>query len=178
MAELNALIGVDFSIVGTSLKAVYEKKDKGYAVLLIPSEQEADEGVSIGEVIGDIERLVTKNGGSVDTKAMEKELTGALSTLDDQTDTEGASGQGLLDKLKVRLTMAYLYLHKDGEGKPAETEYAFELQIITKGMIPDAIAEIVDVNDVSISIWNTTRKKVIDKMQLVSVSSYLELPEA
>ena len=36
---LKASIGIDFSLIGTKLHAMYEKNEGGYAVLLIPSEQ-------------------------------------------------------------------------------------------------------------------------------------------
>lgn len=54
---LNASIGLDFSLIGSRLHAAYEKNGSdGYAVLLIPSEQNADNGVSIGEVVEDIKK--------------------------------------------------------------------------------------------------------------------------
>lgn len=35
---LKASIGIEFSLIGTQLHAMYEKNEGGYAVLLIPSE--------------------------------------------------------------------------------------------------------------------------------------------
>ena len=51
MSDLSALLGVNFSLLGTNLHAAYEKNGAdGYAVLLIPSEQTADNSVNIGQV--------------------------------------------------------------------------------------------------------------------------------
>ena len=82
MSDLNALIGIDFSLIGTKLHAAYEKKgEDGYAVLLIPTVQEADSGISIPKVIEDIKKLVNNSGSEADTGDMEKDLTDTLAGL-------------------------------------------------------------------------------------------------
>ena len=43
-------------------------------------------------------------------------------------------------------------------------------------MIPKEIAQIVDVSNLSLSVWNTSRKKVVDKMQLITADEYLDAP--
>lgn len=48
-------------------------------------------------------------------------------------------------------------------------------------MIPKEITGLVDVDNVSISVWNTTRQKILDKMSLVTIDEYIgiaEKPEA
>ena len=35
---------------------------------------------------------------------------------------------------------------------------------MTEGLVPETIKPIVDVTNLSISVWNTDRKKVVDKM--------------
>ena len=169
MSELKALVGVDFALIGTKLQAVYEQKEDGYTILLIPSEQNADTGVSIGQVIADIKKLVSSSGSEASTEDMEKELTESLSGLSD-----GKDGFDL-DKIVVKLNMAYLYINKEKE-ENAETEYAFQLQIVTEGLIPKAVAQLVDVNNVSLSLWNTTRQKVIEKMRLIKIDEYIGIP--
>lgn len=73
MSELNASVGIDFSLLGTNLHAAYEKKGaEGYAVLLLPTEQNANNGVSIGNVIDEIKKLVGKTGSSASTDALEQ----------------------------------------------------------------------------------------------------------
>lgn len=174
MNDLNALIGIDFSLIGTKLRAVYEKKgEDGYAILLAPSAQEADNGVSIGKVIDDIKKLVSSAGSGASTADMEKDLTEGISAL---TKGDGKTGSDTdkfdLNKIMVQLNMAYLYLCKDKEQDVLE--YVFQLRILTEGLIPPAIAEIVDVSGVSLSIWNTSRQKVVNQMQLITIDNFLE----
>lgn len=167
MSDLNALVGIDFSLIGTKLHAAYEKKgNNGYAVLLAPTVQEADSGVSIGAVIKDIKKLVAQSGTGASTDDMEKDLTDSLS---------GMNKDGLsLDNIFVKLNMAYLYISK-GEPEDSDSilEYAFQLQIVTEGFVPEAIKTLVDVQNISLSVWNTSRKVVIDKMQLVTIDQYI-----
>ena len=41
--------------------------------------------------------------------------------------------------------------------------------MVTEGLVPETIKPIVDVTNLSISVWNTDRKKVVDKMALITV---------
>lgn len=169
---LNASIGIDFSLIGSKLHAAYEKSGSdGYAVLLIPSEQNADNGVSIGEVIEDIKKMVKGVDEKADTSSMEKDLESGISGLSQEED-KGS----ILDKLIIKLKMAYLYIRKSSQ--ESTLEYAFQLEVITKGMIPEGINQLVDVDHISISVWNTNRRKVVEKMGLTTIQDYLGMEEA
>lgn len=50
------------------------------------------------------------------------------------------------------------------------------MNILTEGLIPESVAKLFDVSRVAIAVWNTNRKKVIEKMALETIESYLELP--
>ncbi len=171
MSELNASVGIDFSLLGTNLHAAYEKKGAdGYAVLLLPTEQNANSGVSIGQVIDDIKKLVSGVDENASTEGMEKDLESGVSSL-----SVGDDGGSALDKLIVKLQMAYLYIRKSGT--ESVLEYAFQLQVIAKDVIPKEITSLVDVNNVSISVWNTNRQKILDKMSLVTIDEYIGIAE-
>lgn len=174
MSDLNASVGIDFSLLGANLHAAYEKKGKeGYAVLLLPTEHAADHGVSIGQVIEDIKSLVKGVDDGTDTEGMEKDLESGVASLS----VEG-SGDGSPDPLKkliVKLQMAYLYIYKTET--ESVLEYAFQLQVIAKGMIPQEITNLVDVDNVSISVWNTSRKQILDRMSLVTIDEYIGIPQ-
>lgn len=174
MSDLNALVGIDFSLIGTQLHAAYEKRgEDGYAILLMPSEQMADNGVSIGEVIEDIKKMVNKVNENADTKGMEADLNEGLSSLSENKGTDQNKFE--LNKLMVKLQMAYLYIEKTKE--TSVLEYAFQIQIISKDVIPAAIKELVSVDNISFSVWNTNRKKVIDKMALVTIGEYIGIEQ-
>lgn len=170
MGDLKASVGVDFDLLGTRLHAAYEKRgENNYSVLLLPSVEHADNGISIGEVIEDIKKLVKKVDDKADTGEMEKDLQSGIDSLSKEGE------ESVLDKLIVKLQMAYLYIHKTGE--TSELEYAFQLQVVTRGMIPDGVNQLIDVDNVSISVWNTTRQKVLDRMSLVTIDEYIGIEQ-
>lgn len=170
---LKAAIGIDFALIGTQLHAMYEKNDAGYAVLLIPSEQTPDKGISVKELIDDIKKMAKgATGTDVDTSQLEAAMKSAAQ--------EGSSGKDKaamdLDAIIIKLQMAYLYICKKGE--VSALEYAFQLQVVTEGLVPEAIKPMVDVTNLSISVWNTDRKKVVDRMALITVDEYLGVEAA
>lgn len=170
MGDLKASVGVDFALLGTRLHAAYEKRgENDYSVLLLPSVEHADNGISIGEVIEDIKKLVKKVDDKADTGEMEKDLQSGIDSLNKEGE------EPALDKLIVKLQMAYLYIHKTGE--TSELEYAFQLQIVTRGMIPEGVNQLIDVDNISISVWNTTRQKVLDRMSLVTIDEYIGIEQ-
>lgn len=187
MSDLNASVGVDFSLLGTNLHAAYEKKGKeGYAVLLLPTEQKADQGVSIKKVIEDIKSLVSgvysqQEAGGADvsiqqrTENMEQDLMDGVNSLDlgEGGEKDGDTG---LENLRVKLQMAYLYIRKV-PNQESQLEYAFQLQVIASNVIPKEIQSLVDVDNVSISVWNTSRQKVVERMSLVTIDEYIGIAE-
>lgn len=179
MSDLNASVGIDFSLLGTSLHAAYEKKgENGYAVLLLPTEQNPNNGVSIGTVIQDIKKLVHGVDNSVEEKDMEDmgdDLLDGVSSLEITGDQEKDKKKGL-DNLTVKLQMAYLYIRKVPD-QESQLEYAFQLQVIARDVIPSEIRSLVNVDNVSISVWNTTRQKILDKMSLVTIDEYIGITE-
>lgn len=165
---MNALIGIDFSLIGTKLHAAYEKREEGgYAILLAPAPQEADNGVSLGRVIDDIKKLIQGTGSSASTENLEADMKKNLEGMQ-------SGGEALdLDKIIIKLNMAYLYIVKGKTETDNVLEYAFQLEIITEGFVPEEVKEIVDVSNISLSIWSTDRKKVIDQMRLITIGQYL-----
>lgn len=196
---LKVSMGIDFSLIGTNLRAMYEKNGEDYAILLAPTEQTANEGVSIGELIRDIKSMTKEVTGddNVDTAQLEQAMTSAAS------EGAGAGGDGTkmnLDNIRIRLQMAYLYIRKTAGGTDAagtaetagtagasqapgaasgtsQLEYAFQLQVLTEGLVPENIKKIVDVKSLSLAVWNTDRRKILDQMSLMTVAEYLGLPE-
>ena len=176
MSDLNASVGIDFSLLGTSLHAAYEKKgEDGYAVLLLPTEQNPNNGVTIGTVIQDIKKLVQGVDDTANTEDMDNDLLDGVSSLAITGDQEKDKKKGL-DNLIVKLQMAYLYIRKAPD-QESQLEYAFQLQVIAKDVIPPEIQSLVDVDNVSISVWNTTRQKILDKMSLVTIDEYIGIAE-
>lgn len=168
MSELNALVGVDFSLLKTKMYAAYEKNgNDGYSVLLMPTAQESDNSVSLDEIIEQIKTISTNkekndNTESADDVNMKAQINQSLNNFD------------ITDKdVKFKLCMAYLYLDKKN-GEDAKLEYAFKLEILMENVVPDAIKDIIDVNRLMISVWKTDRPQVINEMALISVKEFIE----
>ena len=177
--SLNAAIAVDFSFIGTKLHAMYKKEENGYKILLIPSLQSNNEGVTIKELIDDIQNL-TKNvtgSDSLNTEELTKALNGAAQEGAGEEGKKGANDK-LLDTNEIRiiLNMAYLYINKEGEQQKSDIEYAFNLNILTTGLIPKALSSIVTVDHIGISVWNTERTQILNQMSIVKLEDYLGLP--
>lgn len=116
-------------------------------------------------------KLVKGVDEKADTSSMEKDLESGISGLSQE------KGKGsVLDKLIIKLKMAYLYIRKSSQ--ESMLEYAFQLEVITGGMIPEGINQLVDVDHISISVWNTNRRKVVEKMGLTTIQDYLGMEEA
>lgn len=168
---LNAAIALDFSLIGTKLHAMYKKDDKGYKILLIPSVQSDNQGISVGELIEDIKKLtrsVTKEE-NMDTAELTDALEGAAKE-------GGSTGVGI-NNIRIILNMAYLYISKeDGADTKGEVEYAFNLNILTTGLIPPALADIVSVDHIGIAVWNTNRTQILNQMSIAKIEDYLALP--
>lgn len=167
VAPLSASFGINFSLLNTKFHGLFEKNgEEGYAILLMPSREDGDSSLSIGQLVDDIKHLVGGVNDKANTDKLEADLYKNLSGL------EGGGDASVLDKLYVKLQMAFLYIKKTKE--TSDVEYAFQLKVLSKDVIPSEIQNIVDVESVSFSIWNTKRKKVLEQMSLKTISDYLE----
>lgn len=166
MSELSALVGIDFSLLKTKLYAAYEKNgEEGYSVLLMPREQEADNRVTLGDIIKEINKLSGQDTTSEKDTSVETGISDSLGSL--EVDKDG------IGNMEFKLCMAYLYWDKK-TGKEATLEYAFKLQILTEDVVPTEIQSIVNVDRVMISVWKTDRPKVINEMALISIKEFIE----
>lgn len=177
--SLNAAIGVDFSLIGTKLHAMYKKDTNGYKILLIPTLQSDNEGITIQELIDDIKSLTESVTGSnsLNTEELTTALDGAVQEAADEEGKKGANDK-LPDTSEIRiiLSMAYLYINKEDEQEKSDIEYAFNLNILTTGLIPKALSSIVTVDHIGISVWNTERTQILNQMSIVKIEDYLGLP--
>lgn len=163
----NAAVGLDFSLLKTQFHALYEmESETGYAILLAPTKHDSDNTVSINDIVNQINNMLKGKDGNqtneISQSDIKNELASNLGSDANKTD------------VSFRLQTAYFYLDKR-TGKDV-LEYAFQLEVITD-VIPDAVKDLIDVSDVTISIWNTERRSVIDKMNLITIDEYLGISE-
>ena len=70
----------------------------------------------------------------------------------------GGSTSMKLEDIVIRLQMAYLYICKKGENSVLGMR--FSCKVVTEGFSTKALSLLWMVTNLSISVWNTDRKKV------------------
>jgi len=166
---MQALIKVDFELLGTKLVAEYYKSNDKEYYLLMPTDQADARGITINDMINDICYLI----GLDDTAKLQvKELTDCIESL----------GLSFKD-IKVVLKMAYFYSVVDSTNSTGEnaapvnnTEYAFQLEIDTSKALPESL-KIFNIQRVGVAVWNTERSKIISQMNLYKPEDLLK-PES
>ena len=163
---MQALIKVDFELLGTKLGAEYYKSNDKEYYLLMPTDQADARGITINDMINDICYLI----GLDDTAKLQvKELTDCIESL----------GLSFKD-IKVVLKMAYFYSVVDSTNSTGEnaapvnnTEYAFQLEIDTSKALPESL-KIFNIQRVGVAVWNTERSKIISQMNLYKPEDLLK----
>lgn len=163
--QLQMLLGAKFTLLGSKLTAAFKKETSGYTILVAPTETEKNEGVTIQEMVNQVNQLV--NG--VDSTAPQIAAADVEQKIQ-ATNNQPAGGQFDIKKLRIILDMAYLYITSDGTNKTIE--YAFSLTIDTTDVIPQDI-KFLNIENITIAIWNTNRSKIINKMALFDPKSYI-----
>ena len=157
---MQALIKVDFELLGTKLVTEYYKSaDKEY-YLLMPTDEKDARGITIDEMLNDIGTLLGVAGNSINIDELKKNI-----------DSIGLK----ISEIKVVLKMAYLYMITDGINTANnQTEYAFQLEIDTSAVLPDSM-KLFNINRVGVAVWNTERAKIISQMNLYKPEDLLKM---
>lgn len=168
--NLNVAVALDFTVLKTSLTAMVLKEKEGFRFLAIPTCQDEAPEVTIAELIADIKNMV---GDDTDTSEIEDTLQKAA----DDAAKEKGGGAVDTDNIKLSLKMAYLYIDTTQGENHKIVEYAFNINIVTTGLIPKAIENFVTVDHLGIAVWNTSRQAILNKMSIVNIEKYLGIEE-
>lgn len=168
--NFNVALALDFSLLKSKLTAMFLKEKNGYRFLAIPTNQGEAPEVTIDELISDIKKMT----GADNTKAIQDTLNQAAS--DAEPDADGNK----IDPKNIRfsLKMVYLYVDTTKGDENKIVDYAFNINVVTTGLIPAALQDFVTVDHLGIAVWNTERKAILDQMSLVNMDEYLGLEEA
>ncbi len=157
--------GANFTLLGGKFMAAFEKKSDGYGILVIPTDTEAA-GMSIGEIIRDVNALISGSGASVN----QKDVEGKLKDLAEASDP-GKAKTFDISKLVIRLRQLFLYYRKTGTS--STTEYAFSLEVDASDCFGTKLG-IIGLDTVFFSIWNTERRAILERMRIVDIQGYLD----
>jgi hypothetical protein len=156
---INLSFAVDFSFLKNDIGAMFVKEDKGMRLLVMPTSAEEAPEVSLEQLKTDLQKLAGGNSA--------EEITKSLKSAADEQSSGGVD----LDKITFSLKMLYLFV--DTTGDNTITEYAVNIVINSEGLIPEALKSLVDVKQIGIAAWNTTRSKILEKMSIVNINQYL-----
>lgn len=146
---MNMQLGAQFQLLKTNLVAVYEKEGETNRFLLAPMDIKEVNKVTLTEMIDDLGKAFD----TIDVAKIKKDIS----------ELKGIK----LDQLKFSLKTAYIYI--EGTTK----EYAFSIEVDCGDAFPDL--GFAKVEKLFFSIWNTSRNKVITKMNLDTIENLVKV---
>ena len=169
--QLNMQAVLGFTLVGTNLYALYQKAGTENTFLVMPAPGQSSYGMTIDDMVKEINSLfqnVTQSQDpGLDSTAIETSIGDVVSASEKKTPSQEGELKGFdWSSIKVFLEQAFLYLHT---GTPAE--YAFSIRIDTSQLFGSS--SFFNVSGLSLGIWNTDRKLVLERMALTDVGSAL-----
>ncbi len=165
--------GIKFTLLKNNFVAALQKEDKVLSILLAPTNAPGKNGITIKEMVGEIKELMRAEDNDPEVQDMTNQLENTVSSV----------GEGGLDpmEIKIFLQQAFLYyrLEKDDSGESVKNlEYAFSLRVDTSKLLKEM--DFFNLNEVTLSVWKTERKKVTDSMNMFKIEDFLkeeELPQ-
>lgn len=167
VASMNAALAVDFTLFKSKMTAMFTKEKAGIRFLVIPINQGDAPIITLDELIADVKKMA---GGDTDTHAIEEALK---QTADDAKDKEPIN----TSEITFQLKMLYLYIDTTQGKDKKVVEYAFNVNVMTTGLIPAALKNIITVDHLGIAVWNTSRDIILNKMSIVNINTYLGIAQ-
>lgn len=162
-ASPNMRLGVKFTLLRTPLFAgVKTAVNDGYEILLTPTDRVAGPGMTIEDMVKEINQLMGKKGGSNAEKALD-----AQQVQDQLTALKSGSGDVDFENIRISLNQAFLH-YKSTDGS---LEYAISITVDAKKLLPDM--NLINFECLTLSVWNTTRPTVLTRMGLTSGADLL-----
>lgn len=174
-------VSVSITVLNTSLTGVYnsnsvidDKKVKTVTteILVIPTDSPKG-GMTITELIDGVNQMIKDFSDSSEQ----------VNRDDVQKKIDLVSSGGVLNKIKVELRQIFLYRKQvetyepkpDGtyDIPPTKTEKSLEYAvnfIITSEITKSTV---FNINTISLAVWNTSRPKIINRMQLGDIDNLL-----
>lgn len=165
--SMNIQAGLSFKLIGTSLMAMFARVDGKNTFLVIPTEKNGTEGMSIKEIVSEINNLlkgVDPNVSGLDAKALEESIKDVGEAGRKQEGTKPAFDPA---SIKVCLKQAFLLLSPGNA-----VEYAIQLHVDCSSIFPEG-QSFFNVEQLSLAVWNTDRVKILSRMEIVDIPTYL-----
>lgn len=165
----HAQAAITFELVNTNLVALYKKDGANNTFLVIPTDKEPSGGMTIEKMISDINSFLQRFDPST-TPINADEVANAVKDVNEASNTQKTPqlDPPVYESINVELRQAFLYL---STGKPVE--YGFELDVDISGLFPQDMS-LFKVNKLSVGVWNTDREKILERMNIIEVDTYLQ----
>ena len=171
----NVQADLDFTLIGTKLKMAFSKIGGENAFVILPGELQTTEGMTIGEMVDAINQFGKDYDPSMTSDLTKDKVEGAVtdvSTAAAKKSGNDADIQAIADsldfnKIKIRLKQAFLLLMTGHQ-----LEYALEIDVMLDGVFPKQT--FIDVERLSLMVWNTKRSKILSTMNIVDLDKLLE----
>lgn len=161
--SLSLRLGAEFTLLRTPLFAGVEKDgDNGFELLIMPTDKIAGVGMTITEMVADINKLMGKSD-ALNAEDVKKQLSSL-----------NPNGNIHFETITVSLCQAFLRYKSTGgaEGGSGKAEYAIAIVIDASELLP-ADMGLININRLTLSVWNTTRPFVLERMGLAGSKTLL-----
>jgi len=167
---INIQAFIDLTLLNCDLKGVYQyqvidaedEKDKETKtkVLVMPTSAKP-QSMTLDLLIKDINKIIQSFGGGPEVSA--ESMKGTLESM----------GLGAIANIEVQIRQLFIYVDKSS--KPENTkpcEYAFNF-VILNPVDPEESLNIFNIKQLGLAVFNTDRKKIIERMQLENIDELL-----
>lgn len=167
-SSVNIQASLDFTIINTKLKMAFSKIGDEQVFVIMPTEAEPSKGMTIKEMIDDINGMIGGYGGEatdLDKGSIEKTITDV-----DQATRKDADKYTAFDvkTIRVVLRQAFILLRK---GK--KTEYALQIEVYADKLFPKGTT-FINVEKLSLAMWNTERERFLNMMDIINIEQLLK----
>lgn len=165
----NMQASLGFTLVGTNLFALFQKKDNVNTFLIRPTDNQPTEGMTIKQMVDEVNALihgVNPESGGLDADSIQTSIADVAEA--SKTNPNDSLESINWEDIKVCLKQAFLYLSTG-----AQVEYALQITVDISKLFP-AGQSFFNVSGLSLGIWNTSREKVLKRMDLISVDDCLK----
>lgn len=172
--KTHVMAGINFQILKTELTACFQKNTEGFQILVFPTDQESDKGMTVREMIDELKKLLSKSGAQLEEggQQMEQDITNAITDISDPENSKSDEEKKKFDPLALEVCLQQVFLYYKKSGSETTFEYAFKFELDLGSVLPDF--GLISVDKLFVAVWNTNRKKILQKMGLCDIDEVLE----
>lgn len=161
---------IDLTLLNCKLKGVYQYQstpvETGPAltrtqILVMPTDPEP-QSMSLTELITEINNIIASFGG------------GAPVSVDSMKDTLDSMGLKVIADIEVQIRQLFIYVNISSKKEDSlPCEYAFNF-VILNPVKPEESLKLFSIHSLGLAVYNTDRKKIIERMQLENIDELLK----